>query len=312
MNFYTVLGAGGAVADELSKLLVAEGKNVRTVSRSGRSIQGATAVKADVSDLNQTIDAVKESSVVFLCVGLKYEYKVWTEFWPRIMSNVIEASKRASAKLVFLDNVYMYGKVNGAMTESTPYNPCSRKGEIRTRIATKLMDEAKAGNIHALIARAADFYGPGANKTGVPNILVFDPLAHGKKPSWLVNDSVRHSFTFTLDIAKALAALASSEDAFNQVWHLPTASSPLTGKEFVETVAHELNAKPGYRVLRKWMLKPAGIFDKTIGEMYEMLYQSEYEYIFDSSKFVKAFGIRPTSYLEGIKKTASFYKAQGT
>jgi hypothetical protein len=84
------------------------------------------------------------------------------------MRNTIEASKRANAKLIFFDSVYMYGKVDGVMTEETPFNPCSKKG---------------------------DFYGPDA-RTSVPNILVFDKFAKGAKASWLVNDSVRHSFTF--------------------------------------------------------------------------------------------------------------------
>ncbi|MBK6506339.1 MAG: hypothetical protein IPG02_11910 [Ignavibacteria bacterium] len=40
----------------------------------------------------------------------------------------------------------------------------------------------------------------------------------------------------------------------------------------------------------------------------EMLYQNEFEYLFDSTKFVKAFGMEPTSYKEGIKATAESMK----
>lgn len=309
MNYHTILGAGGVVANELAKLLVAEKESVKLVSRSGHIIPGATAVKADVSSLGQTIDAVKGASIVYLCVGLKYDHDVWAEMWPRIMSNTIEACKRIGARLVFFDNVYMYGRVDGVMTESTPYNPCSKKGEIRSRIAAELIDEVKAGNLHALIARAADFYGPYADKAGVPNILVFNPLAHGKKASWLVNDQVRHSYTFTLDIAKALSALSRSSDAHNQIWHLPTAPDPLTGQEFVEAVAKDFNLEPNYRVLLKWMARVFGLFDKTVAEMYEMLYQSEFEYLFDSSKFQKAFQLNPTSYRDGIKETVKYYMA---
>ena len=75
------------------------------------------------------------------------------------MNNTIEACKRASTKLVFFDNVYMYGKVRGPMTEETPFNPCSKKGEIRAKIATTLINEWKSGTLTGLIARAADFYG---------------------------------------------------------------------------------------------------------------------------------------------------------
>src|SRR5580700_4070037 len=114
------------------------------------------------------------------------------------MSNTIEACKRAGAKLIFFDNVYMYGKVTGPMTETTPFNPCSRKGEVRARIATMLLDEMKAGGLMALIARSPDFYGPGA-KTGIPNILVFGNLAKGKSAYWLANDAMPHSLCFTPD-----------------------------------------------------------------------------------------------------------------
>ena len=120
--------------------------------------------------------------------------------WPRVMSNTIEACKRAGAKLIFFDNVYMYGKVNGPMTEATPFNPCSKKGEIRSNIATTLINGWKSGDLTGMIARAADFYGPDS-RNGVPNLLVFEPFSRGKKASWLVNDSVPHSYTYTPDEA---------------------------------------------------------------------------------------------------------------
>ena len=68
--------------------------------------------------------------------------------WPRIMTNTIEACKRAGAKLIFFDNVYMYGKVSGPMTEETPFNPCSKKGEIRAKIATTLIRRMEVRRPH--------------------------------------------------------------------------------------------------------------------------------------------------------------------
>jgi nucleoside-diphosphate-sugar epimerase len=299
------------VADELAKQLVAEGRSVRLVSRSGHSVQGATALKADVASPDQTREAVRDASVVFLCVGLKYDRRVWAELWPRIMSNTLEGCKRSGSRLIFFDNVYSYGRVDGAMTESAPYNPSSKKGEIRAAIATRLMDEVKSGNIHAMIARAADFYGPHAEKSGIPNVLVFKRLAEGKRPNILASDRTRHSYTFTLDIAGALSALSKSESAFDQVWHLPTAPDPPTGREFVELAAKEFGAGPGYTVLSRWMLKAAGLFDRTIYELDEMIYQNEFDYTFDSSKFREAFGLQPTSYADGLNQTATYYKRTG-
>jgi nucleoside-diphosphate-sugar epimerase len=220
------------------------------------------------------------------------------------MSNTIEACKRAGAKLIFFDNVYMYGKVSGAMVEETPFNPCSKKGEIRAKLATTFSDEWKTGALTGLIARAADFYGPDA-RTGVPNVLVFDPLARKRKASWLVNDSVPHSFTYTPDAAHSLLQLADRETACNQTWHVPTTPSPPTGREFVALAAGALGVAPRHRVLSRPMIRIAGWFNPPVAESYEMLYQSDAPYLFDSGKFAREFGFAGTPYAEGIRATAA-------
>jgi nucleoside-diphosphate-sugar epimerase len=304
----TILGAGGAIGDELVKELARKNARVRLVRRNPKPAPGGMeSVGADLSEPSQTIQAVAGSDVVYLLAGLKYDYAVWRETWPRIMRNTIEACKRVGAKLVFFDNVYMYGKVAGPMTEETPFNPCSKKGEIRARIATDLLNEVEAGNLTAMIARCADFYGPRA-RTSVPNMLVFDKLAAGSKAAWLVNDSVRHSYTFTPDAAKSLVLLSETESAWNQTWHVPTAPDPPTGKEFIEMAAQALGTPARYLVLNRAMLKIAGWFDKTIAESYEMLYQSDSEYLFDSTKFARAFQFEATPYREAARIIAETYK----
>jgi len=306
----TILGAGGAIGTELLNELVRRQQPVRLVGRNPKQVQGVTeTVSADLSDLTQTISAVAGSTVVHLLVGLKYDVKTWRELWPRIMSNAIEACKRANAKLIFFDNVYMYGKVVGPMTEETPFNPCSNKGEIRAQIASTLLNEVKAGKLTAMIARSADFYGPNA-KTSVANLLVFDKLAKGAKPSCLVSDSVPHSYTYTPDAGKSLALLADTDTAWNQTWHVPTAPKPPNGREFIEFVAKEFAAEPKYRILSRPLIRIGGLFDSDIRESYEMLYQSDSPYVFDSSKFTKAFGREPTSYAEGVRYIALAYKSR--
>jgi nucleoside-diphosphate-sugar epimerase len=303
----SILGAGGPIGNEVAKILAASHAPFRQVSRNPKPVAGGEVFAADLADREQTIRAVAGSSVVHLLVGLKYDLRVWQELWPRIMANTIEACKRAQAKLIFFDNVYMYGKVDGAMTEETPYAPCSKKGEIRARIARTLMNEVKAGSLSAMIARAADFYGPDTEH-GVPNVLVFEPFAKKNTASWLVNAEVPHSLTFTPDAARGVAMLAERESAWNQVWHLPTAPNPPAGREFIEMAAKEFGVAPKFRVLSRPMLRLAGWFKPLIGESYEMLYQSDSRYLFDSTKFAKEFGFAGTSYPEGIRIVADSYK----
>jgi nucleoside-diphosphate-sugar epimerase len=303
----TILGAGGAIGNELVKVLAARNQPFRLVGRNPRPTPGATeTVSADLTDQDQTNRAVAGSSVVHLLVGLTYDHKVWQEMWPRIMGNTIEACKRSGAKLIFFDNVYMYGKVRGPMTEETPFNPCSKKGEIRAKVATTLINEWKSGALTGMIARAADFYGPDT-RNGVPNLLVFEPFSQNKKASWLVNDRVPHSYTYTPDAAQSLVQLAERDSAWNQTWHVPTAPNPLTGKEFVTLVAKEFGVVPKYRVLSRLMVRLAGWFDPLTAESYEMLYQSDSPYLFDSSKFSREFGFVGTPYDEGIRATASSF-----
>jgi len=303
---HTILGAGGAIGTELVKELA---QQVRIVGRNPVRVPGAAQVlSADISQLDQAIPAVLGSTIVYLLVGLKYDTKVWCELWPRIMRNAIEACKIAKAKLIFFDNVYMYGKVTGPMTEDCPFNPCSKKGEIRAQVATMLLDEIKAGRLSAMIVRSADFYGPQA-RTSVANMLVFDKYAKGSKAACLVEDSLPHSYTFTPDAAKSLALLANTDWAWNQTWHALTAPNPPTGKEFIQSVAKEFSVEPRYQVLSRMMIKVAGLFQSDIRESYEMLYQSDSEYIFDSTKLSKALGLQATSYTDGVRLTASAYKA---
>jgi len=304
----TILGAGGAIGVELLKKLRGQGQRIRLVGRNPRPVPGAAeVVAADLSQLDRTIAAVSGSEIVYLLVGLPYNVRVWRDLWPRIMGNTIEACRRAKAALVFFDNVYMYGRVDGPMTEETPFNPCSKKGEIRAKIAAALLREMKAGDFRAIIARSADFYGPNA-KTGVANILVFDKVAKAAPALWLVNDSMPHSFTFTPDAAKGLVMLAGEDSAWNQTWHLPTRANPLTGKAFVDLVAGEFGVRAKHRVLSRPIIKIAGLFDSNVRESYEMLYQNDSAYLFDSSKFTRAFGLEATSYSEGIKRTVAAYK----
>ncbi|KAA6459168.1 NAD-dependent epimerase/dehydratase family protein [Acidobacteria bacterium AB60] len=307
MGLTTILGAGGTIANGLAGILAADKRPLRLVSRNPKPMSEAELMAADLSDREQTIRAVAGSEVVHLLAGLKYDTAVWRETWPRIMGNVIEACKRAQAKLLFFDNVYMYGRVAGPMTEQTPYNPCSKKGEIRAHIATMLMDEVKAGSLQGMIARAPDFYGPDTPNS-VGNVLVFGPLAKGSAASCMVNADVPHSVIYTPDAARGVALLADRASAWNQVWHLPTVADPPTGRQFIEAAAKELGVAPKFRVLSPLMLKVFGWFNPQVGEMYEMLYQNDSPYLFDSSKFAREFGFGGTPYAEGIKATAASYK----
>jgi nucleoside-diphosphate-sugar epimerase len=310
MNIHTIFGAGGAVADQLLPILLHNQQKIRLVSRTAKTVPGVENVAADATNYEQTLKAIKGSSVVYLLLGLPYDIRVWRAQWPVIMTNVINACKETGARLIFFDNVYMYGKVDGWMTEETPFNPCSKKGEVRAAIASQLLQETKAGNLQALIARCADFYGPIGFKTSVPNLLVIQNLLKGKKAQWLGSADQPHSITYVPDAANALYLLANKPEAFGQTWHLPTSSELITGRKFVQQAAAALQKPDGVSTIPGWMLSLIGLFNRPLKELKEMNYQSDYPYLFSSDKFNKAFGFTPTSYSEGIKETVNWATKQ--
>src|SRR5262249_46949536 len=229
---HVLLGAGGVIANELATELRRERQDVRLVSRSGAAIEGSESLRCDLLDPVSVREAIPQGSVVYLIVGLRYDIRVWRVEWPRIMANVLDACTERQARLIFFDNVYMYGRVAGVMTEDTAIRPASEKGVVRAQIAASVLEAAKSGRLQACIARAADFYGPNASNSFV-NRVVLPPLSKGKPAQWLVNADMPHSLTYTRDCGRALPLLARAPDVSGGVWHLTTAEPPLTCREVV-------------------------------------------------------------------------------
>ena len=298
---HIILGAGGPVSNALTKELLQKGETVRLVSRRQLPTTGkATWTGADLKEYQQVRRAVQGATIIYMCAGLRYDKKVWAAEWPVIMHNLIDAAKATGARLIFFDNVYMYGPVAGPMTEETPYNPTSKKGEIRARIAEKLMAEAKAGNIKATIARAADFYGA-ESLNSFYDSMVLAKFAKKQKPMWLGSPDSKHAFTYVPDAGKAMYLLGQHPEADNLVWHVPTAPA-LTGREFIQLAAKTFNTPPSFMKVNKFMLQALGLFTKAIGETAELYYQYQMDYIFRSEKFQNAFGVRPTAYADGVQQ----------
>jgi len=305
----TILGANGTIGSLLAKELLAYTTDIRLVSRNPKKVNETDALfPADLTDPEQVDKAVSGSKVVYLLVGLDYSAAVWEEKWPALMRSVLNACTKYHAKLVFFDNVYMYdASAMPHMKEDSAINPPSRKGAIRKQIAQMLQNETRAGKLNALIARSADFYGPGNEKSMLIE-LVYKNLKKGKRAAWFVDAAKKHSFTFTPDAARATALLGNTADAYNQVWHLPTDPEALTGKELAALFAAEMNRSPKVSVMSMRFIKILGWFIPFMREMPEMMYQYDRDYIFDSSKFNKRFNFKTTSYKEGVKRTVAEMK----
>ncbi len=299
----TILGANGVIGRELSRALAARNQPVRQVSRNPQKENaGDETLAASLLDAAATTRAIAGSEVAYLVAGLKYDAAVWEAQWPRVMQNVIDGCKRHGCRLVFFDNVYAYGRTEGVMTEQTPFNPCSRKGEVRAKIATMLLDEMRASRLEAMIVRSADFYGPEATQS-LPHATVFERLRADKTPQWIGDARAVHTFTFTPDAGQAVAALGTRNDTYGQTWHLPTCREAITGEAFVRMACELYGRSYKLQVPPSWMLRALELFVPVLRENREMMYQLTEDYRFDSSKIESALGLMATPYRQGIATT---------
>lgn len=306
----TILGSGGAIGTELAKALVNYTTDIRLVSRNPQKVNpDDELISADLLNPKELAAAIKGSEVVYVTIGFEYSAKTWKSTWPVFMRSVLDACLDEGCKLVFFDNIYMYDPEHlNPMDEQTPLNPSSEKGKIRLQVVQMIQEEIQSGDLKALVARSADFYGPGIKNTSMLTETVFNNLAAGKTANWLGGLGFKHAYTYTPDAGKATALLGNTEDAYGQVWHLPTAEA-MTGREFVEAIATALNVKPKVMAVPKIMVRILGLFVPIMKELVEMLYQYDRDYVFDSSKFMKRFEFTTTPYLTGIQEiVASDYR----
>lgn len=302
MERFTILGANGNIAKVISQELGSKNLPVRQVSRNPKLVNPSDElVTADLTDAIQVMNAVSGSTVVFLSAGIKYSVSDWKRDWPKIMRNTIDACIATGSKLVFFDNMYALDPSQiGHLTEETQMNPKSEKGKVRKQILEMLWKEVKSGRLTAMVARAADFYGPDANNSFLHE-LVINKMKAGKSPQWLYAGDKRHSFTYIPDAGKATAFLALQSDSWNQTWNLPTDASYPSGQEITAILNKHLGMSKKLQVMPGWLVSILGIFIPILKEVKELSYQSSEDYRLDSSKIERVYGLKPTPIEEGLK-----------
>jgi nucleoside-diphosphate-sugar epimerase len=306
-GLHVVFGAG-PLGIALLRALEARKLPTRLVTRGGKRAIGSAMpfewFEADATDSRSVQRACVGASVVYHCAGAPYHR--WAELLPRMMDGIAGAARVAEAKLIYADNLYLYGKVAGSMSEDLRSNPNSRKGQVRARLADRLLEAHARGALRAAIARGSDFFGPSVLLSHAGNRLF--PQALASKPTDALGDPDKlHSFTFIDDFAAALVVLGEREEALGRAWHVPTAE-PLSHRAFIERVYRLAGTEPKLRAVPKWVVSLLALTDSTMREVKEMLYQFEEDFVVDSSRFTRTFGLASTPLDDAIRATLAWYR----
>lgn len=306
---HVVFGATGGIGGALVAELLRRGKTVRAVSRQGDAPEGAERVAADAADAAEAAAAARGAGVVYHCVNPGYTR--WPELLPPISRSILRAAESSGAKLVFADNLYAYGPVDGPLREDLPASASGRKGRTRVEVAAEMLAAHREGRVRVTIGRASDYYGPGGvtSASGEP---VFGRVLAGKRPQWTGKLDVPHTFHYLPDIARGLITLAEQPEADGEVWHLP-AAEPLSAQEFFDLV-FEAAGRPTpakAQIAGPALLAVAGIFSPMLRELRETAYQFRRPFVLDSSKFEGAFGrLEPTPHREAVERTVEWFRSR--
>lgn len=264
----------------------------------------------DVLDAASVAQAVKGAEQVVLAVGLPYSGKLWQEAWPKVMRNVLAACAAEKARLLFFDNLYMYGPQDKPLSEDMPLTSMPRKPAVRAEVTRMWMAAAKAGAVRVAALRAPDFFGPGVAATSMLGTTGFQALAQGKKATLVVPPDMPHDFAYVPDIGRAVLCLLQADDGhFNQAWHMPCA--PIHSvREILAMGAKAEGLALRMRVLSPGMIRAIGVFVPLFRELLEMRFQWDRPYRVDASKFLKAFEFVVTPMEQAAAETLRSFRAK--
>jgi nucleoside-diphosphate-sugar epimerase len=305
-----VIFGTGAIGRATAEELVRRGESVRMVNRSGKIDEAPTGVEVVASDLYDPAkvrELTRGAKVVYQ--ASQPSYNQWPEKFPLLQKAIIEGLTGSSAKLVLVENVYMYGNPQSMpMTEDTPYRAYTRKGRVRGEISNAAFAAHKEGRVRVTAARGGNFFGPWGTDSTM-GARAFYPLLGGKPAQLIGRTDMPHTHTYVKDFGTALVILGARAEADGEAWHVPNDKPSMTQGELVRMFAEEAGAEPKIGSMGKTMMAIGGLFIPAAKETVEMMYEFDQPFVIDSSKFERTFGLKATPMRTAIKETVAWYKS---
>jgi nucleoside-diphosphate-sugar epimerase len=293
MSFHVVVGAG-PIGSSVATLLADAGEQVRVITRSGRGPDHPhiERIAADAADATRLTALTTGAAALYNCANPRYTR--WETDWPPLSSALIAAAQRTGAVLATTGNLYVYGPVDGPMTESTPLAATGRKGRVRIR----MWEDALAAGIRTVEVRGSDYIGPAADS--VFTFALLPAIEKGATARVPADIDLPHTFTYTGDVARTLVALAADERAWGRAWHVPS-PEPITIRELADRF-FRVSGRPAVKVvgLPRWLPRLAAPFVPMVRELVEMDYQFYRPFVLDSSLVTRTFGITASDLDEAL------------
>jgi nucleoside-diphosphate-sugar epimerase len=307
-QLHVVLGGSGGLGRAVVQALVRQNRRIRAVSRSVRQPRKignqVEVIRGDITDPDQMAKIFEGAAVIYHCANVPYTE--WEAALLPVMKAVITAAEISGAKIVYGDNLYMYGPVTGLITPDLPNKPSGPKGMLRAQLALDLMNAHRSGRIRATIGRASDFFGPGVLHS-IMGRVVFQSLVRYESIGLIGRIDMPHTYTFVRDFAQGLITLGDREDALGEIWHIPSAET-LTTRQFLNLIFTEAKQAPTIQLASPVMSALVSRFSPMMREFQEISYEFEQPFIVDHRKYAAVFGSRTTPHREAIRQTIAWFR----
>ena len=305
-----VIFGTGAIGLATLDALRRRGEAVRLVNRSGTAPvpDDVEIVKGDASDPGFTAAAAEGARVVYQTLSPPYHQ--WVELFPALQAGVLAAAQATGARLVSMENVYMYGRPAGQpLTETHAHAAHTRKGQLRGRMTRDLLTAHQQGRVEVAVGRASDYFGPRGGAQSNLGDRVFPAALRGKTATVLGNPDQPHTYTYIPDIGEGLAVLGEHPDAPGQIWHLPNDPDTRSTRQLVDIV-YRLAGLPRTKLrgTPPLLLRALGLVNPTVREIVEMRYLFEEPFVVDSGKIAAKLGVHATPLPQALADTLTSYR----
>jgi nucleoside-diphosphate-sugar epimerase len=293
---------GGRLSSEGRELIVAQRQAPPDLPN------GAAFAPCDALDREAVVKVARGADEIVVAIGFDYSGIVWREAWPKAIANFVAACKTTGARMVLIDNLYMYGPQTAPLVETMPLADIGWKPAARSAATRIWMAAATAGEARIAALRAPDFYGPGVANSYLGDTSI-GKLAQGKPAVFIGSPDVLHDYAYVPDIARAATTLLAAPDsAFGQAWHVPCAPIRTT-RDILKIAAETLGVKLRISAMPAWTLGASAMFSPFLRELIEMRFQWDRPYHVDASKFASAFWSDATPFETGVRETALAFRA---
>jgi nucleoside-diphosphate-sugar epimerase len=307
-----VIFGTGAIGLATLEALRRRGEDVRLVNRSGSAPvpDDVEVLGGDASDPAFATAAAHGAQVVYQTLNPPYHQ--WVELFPALQASVLAAAQATGARLVSMENVYMYGRPNGQpLTETREYAAHTKKGKLRAGMARELLAAHEAGNVQVAIGRASDYLGPRGGAQSMLGDRVIPAALAGKTATVIGDPDQPHTYTYIPDIGEGLAVLGEHPDAPGEVWHLPNDPNTQTTRQLIEVI-YQLAGQPKakLRSTPTLLLRAIGVVNPTVRELLELQYEFQEPFIVDSTKIATKLDVRATPLDQALADTVATYRTK--